>query len=151
MLRKCQKCKSGISPLQLLGGHSPGTTCPLTRLLPLLNTLPVWHISHSTTSAGMAGARRSAGAGGSAGIHQSRTRLVELGRATGVFGSWSTAITERVPRTGSERGSGGGPGEVGTGWGSRGDPSSLAGQPGAPLPAPLLGRVVQLVIGDESL
>lgn len=67
------------------------------QLLPPLNTLLVWHISHSTACTGAAGAGRSAGAGGSASIHQSETRLGELGRATGGFGSGSTAIAECVP------------------------------------------------------
>lgn len=50
VLRKCQKFKSGTSPLRPLGGHSPGdnSSRPLMWLLPPLNALPVWHIPHST-------------------------------------------------------------------------------------------------------
>lgn len=119
-------------------------TCPPLRLPPL-NALPVWHVSHSTASSG------AAGAGKSASIHQSETRLVELGRAMGGFGSGSTAIAGRVPRTRGEQGGGGGPGEDGAGRGSHGDPSSSPGRRGAPLPVPLLGRVVQLIVGDQSI
>lgn len=65
---------------------------------------------------------------------------MELGLATGGFGSGSAAIAERVPSTRGEQGGGGGPGEDGAGWG---DPSSS--------PVLLLGRVVQLVVGDQSI
>lgn len=124
VLRKCQKCKSGIPLLQPLGGHSPGTLSPLvptSQHPPSLAHLPL-HCLH-----GVAGAGRSTGARGAAGIHQSETRPVEPGQVTSVFGSGSMAIAECVPRTRGEQGGGGGPGEDGTGWGSRRDPSSSAG------------------------
>lgn len=112
-------------------------TCPLMRLLPPLNTLLVWHISHSAACTGAAGAGRSAGAGGSASIHQSETRLVELGRTAGGF--WFGVNGNRGACPGGEQGGGGGSREDGAGWGSHGDPSSSPGQHGAPLPVLLLG------------
>lgn len=87
-------------------------TCPLMQLLPPLHTLLVWHISHSTASTGAAG--RSASVRGSAGIPQIETRLVGAGTAMGDFGSWSTAIAERVLCARGEQG-GGGPREDGAG------------------------------------
>lgn len=120
-------------------------------LVPPLNALPVWHISQSTASAGAAGIERSTGARGSARIHQSGIRPEAPPWATGAFGSGSTAIAQHAPRTRGEQGGGEGPGEDRTGRGSHGDPSSSSGQCSTLLPAPLLRRVVQLIVGNEGL
>lgn len=69
------------------------------------------------------------------------------GTPLGGLGWGSAAVAERVPRTGGDGAAAG----DGMGQGSRGAPSWPAGRRGVPLPVPLLGRVVQLVVSDQRL
>lgn len=73
------------------------------------------------------------------------------GAGTGHGWFWFGVNGNRRTRPRGEQGGGVGPGNDETGWGSHGDPSSSPGQCGAPLPVLLLGRVVQLVVGDQSI